>query len=195
MNVDQYIGGIEHAILHLLYSRFFARAMNKTGHLPAACIEPFSALFTQGMVCHETYKNSFGNWLSPEEIQITFDSSGKKVIRCIEKGLQQNDKFIELECNDLCASLQETIIKILSEKVLNAVKITGVNNIVFGGGVSANSGIRNYFEQHKEKLNIFFPKIEYTTDNAAMIAMVGYLKYKENKFSNLKLSSKARYKF
>ena len=67
-------------------------------------------------------------------------------------------------------------------------------NCCFGGGVSANSGIRNYFEQHKEKLNIFFPKIEYTTDNAAMIAMVGYLKYKENKFSNLKLSSKARYK-
>jgi leucyl-tRNA synthetase len=70
MNVDQYIGGIEHAILHLLYSRFFARAMHRTGHLPAGSIEPFDALFTQGMVVHETYRAADGRWLTPDEVTV-----------------------------------------------------------------------------------------------------------------------------
>jgi leucyl-tRNA synthetase len=71
MNVDQYIGGIEHAILHLLYSRFFARAMHRTGHLPAKCVEPFGALFTQGMVVHETYRAANGRWLTPDEVTLS----------------------------------------------------------------------------------------------------------------------------
>lgn len=67
MGVDQYIGGIEHAILHLLYSRFFTRAMRKTGHININ--EPFSSLFTQGMVIHETYKTVGGSWVSPADVQ------------------------------------------------------------------------------------------------------------------------------
>jgi len=86
MNVDQYIGGIEHAILHLLYSRFFARAMNITGHLSKEFLEPFSALFTQGMVCHETYKDLRGNWLSPDEIETFVNDSGVKVVKCLKDG-------------------------------------------------------------------------------------------------------------
>jgi leucyl-tRNA synthetase len=65
--VDQYIGGIEHAILHLLYARYFTRAMSKLGMVKVA--EPFAGLFTQGMVCHETYKDEAGNWVSPDEIE------------------------------------------------------------------------------------------------------------------------------
>ena len=66
MPVDQYIGGVEHAILHLLYSRFFMRAINLNDE-KIDIKEPFKGLFTQGMVCHETYKNQKGTWLSPEE--------------------------------------------------------------------------------------------------------------------------------
>ncbi len=67
--VDQYIGGVEHAILHLLYSRFFTRAMKKTGHVNLE--EPFKGLFTQGMVVHETYRDSDGSWLSPTDVVIS----------------------------------------------------------------------------------------------------------------------------
>jgi leucyl-tRNA synthetase len=64
--VDQYVGGIEHAILHLLYARFFTRALEKTGHVSVQ--EPFAGLFTQGMVTHESYKDHEGNWLYPDEV-------------------------------------------------------------------------------------------------------------------------------
>jgi len=73
--VDQYIGGVEHAILHLLYARFYSRAMEKTGHLGLQ--EPFAGLFTQGMVTHETYQAEDGSWLTPEEIEISADDAGR----------------------------------------------------------------------------------------------------------------------
>ena len=66
MPVDQYIGGVEHAILHLLYARFFTRAIEKCGHIGVS--EPFEGLFTQGMVCHETYRDPEGTWLEPTEV-------------------------------------------------------------------------------------------------------------------------------
>ncbi|MGB7888664.1 MAG: leucine--tRNA ligase [Xanthobacteraceae bacterium] len=76
MPVDQYIGGIEHAILHLLYSRFFTRAMKMTGHVGLE--EPFAGLFTQGMVVHETYRTKNGDWVAPAEVKIEAEGDARR---------------------------------------------------------------------------------------------------------------------
>ena len=78
MPVDQYIGGVEHAILHLLYSRFFTRAMKATGHI--GMDEPFAGMFTQGMVVHETYQKADGSYVTPAEVRIEAGGNGKRAI-------------------------------------------------------------------------------------------------------------------
>jgi leucyl-tRNA synthetase len=80
--VDQYIGGIEHAILHLLYSRFYSRAMQATGHCDVK--EPFAGLFTQGMVVHETYRDAAGKWVAPAEVRIEGGAGGRKAFALVD---------------------------------------------------------------------------------------------------------------
>jgi leucyl-tRNA synthetase len=103
MPVDQYVGGIEHAILHLLYARFFTRALNDAGLMNMKSGEPFAGLFTQGMVTHETYKSADGKWLSPEEVDLRKDgavemSTGKPVsVGAIEKMSKSKKNVVDLD--------------------------------------------------------------------------------------------------
>ena len=129
---------------------------------------------------------------------LNYSFSGLKTgfMRFIQKEKNNNDDFISNELENLCASLQSTIVEILFEKIILATKQTGINKVVFGGGVSCNSGIIEKFKQNEiiENYKSYFPKFEYTTDNAAMIAMVGYLKYNNKDFSSLEKSAQARFK-
>ena len=97
--VDQYIGGIEHAILHLLYSRFFTRGLNSMGHL--ATPEPFAGLFTQGMVQHASYKAQDGRWLSPEEVEATPDGGAAEKATGLAVTVSRNDKMSKSKRNTI----------------------------------------------------------------------------------------------
>ena len=129
---------------------------------------------------------------------LNYSFSGLKTgfMRYVQKEKKNNDNFVSDELENLCASLQNTIVEILFEKIVLAIKQTGINKVVFGGGVSCNRGIIKKFKQNEniENYMSYFPKFEYTTDNAAMIAMVGFLKYNNNDFSTLEKSAQARFK-
>lgn len=102
----------------------------------------------------------------------------------LRDNLKENENFIEENLNDLCASIQHTIIEILLGKLKRAAKETGVKEITIAGGVSANSGLRNELKETalKYRWNVIIPKFEYTMDNAAMIAITGYYKYLNKEF-------------
>lgn len=135
----------------------------------------------------------------PKVGDLDFSFSGLKtaVLYFIQKEVKSNPNFIEENLADICASIQFTIVDYLMDKVKNAVKATGIKEIAIGGGVSANSGIRNALQEAQQKYGwkTYIPRFEFCTDNAAMIAIVGELKYKNNDFTKLSIGSKARMEF
>ena len=116
---------------------------------------------------------------------LDFSFSGLKtsVLYFLREQQDKNADFIKTNLYDLCASIQQAIVTILNEKVNAALSQTGLNQLVLGGGVSANSGLRKALE--KTEATVFLPPLPYTTDNAAMIAMAGYLKYMDQQIDTL----------
>ncbi len=135
----------------------------------------------------------------PKVDGLNFSFSGLKtqILYFIQKNVKENPNFIEENKADICASIQNIIIEILMEKVKMAVAQTGITQVAIGGGVSANSGIRATLKAAESKYGwkTFIPKFEYTTDNAAMIGIVGYYKFLEEQFNDTSIVSKARIEF
>lgn len=133
----------------------------------------------------------------PKVKDLNFSFSGLKtsILYFIQRETQKDPNFIKNNLNDICASIQYTIVAILMDKLKKAVKQTDIKQIAVGGGVSANSGIRNALKnaEKNDKWSTYIPKFEYCTDNAAMIGIVGYYKYKGEMFSKQDISAKARY--
>jgi N6-L-threonylcarbamoyladenine synthase len=128
---------------------------------------------------------------------LNFSFSGLKtsVLYFLQKKTKEDPDFIANNLEDLCASFQFKVVDILISKLKKAVKETNIKEIAIGGGVSANSGIRNALIDQQEKSDwvAHIPKFEYCTDNAAMIGIVGYHKFLKNQFTSLATASKARY--
>ena len=133
----------------------------------------------------------------PRVDELNFSFSGLKtgILYFIQREVKKNPNFISENLNDICASIQFTVIQILMDKLKKAVKQTDVKRIAIGGGVSANSGIRKALQDSEKQYGwtTYIPKFEYCTDNAAMIGIVGYLKYKESRFTEQSVTAKARY--
>jgi len=130
-----------------------------------------------------------------ENYDYSFSGIKTSVLYFMQKEVRKNPDFIKENLNDLCASVQKSIIEILMNKLEKAAQDLNVNKVAIAGGVSANSALRKAMEDNKEKLgwSIFIPKFEYTTDNAAMIAMVAKLKFERGEFTDLRTSATAKY--
>ncbi len=135
----------------------------------------------------------------PKVPGLDFSFSGLKtqILYFVQKNVEKDPEFLQRNIDDVCASVQYTIVEILMEKLKMAVEQTGIRQVAIGGGVSANSGIRDAIRQAEVDLGwkTFIPKFEYTTDNAAMIGIVGYYKFLSGQFETADTVSSARIAF
>ena len=132
----------------------------------------------------------------PKVFNLNYSFSGLKtgVLYFLKNELQKNKNFIQENLYDICASVQKTIVDILLINLNKAIKQTGIKDIAIAGGVSANSELRKRLTNLSSDYNIFIPKMEYCTDNAAMIAIAGYYKYLQQDFASQNVTPNARMK-
>lgn len=137
------------------------------------------------------------NFPEPKVDGLNFSFSGLKtsILYFIQKETKSNPNFVQDNLEDLCASIQKKIVDILLNKLIQAAEQNQIQHLAIAGGVSANSELRYRLKAIEKEKNwkVYIPKFEYTTDNAAMIAMVGQLKYNENKFTNIDSKSISKY--
>lgn len=134
----------------------------------------------------------------PQVPDLNFSFSGLKtsILYFLQRETEQDPGFIAKNRADICASIQQTIVTILMQKLRKAVQKTGITHIAIGGGVSANSGVRNALAKAREQdgWTPYIPPMEYCTDNAAMIGIVGHFKYLKGAFADLSVRAQARYR-
>jgi N6-L-threonylcarbamoyladenine synthase len=130
-----------------------------------------------------------------EGLDFSFSGLKTSILYFVQRETAKNPDFIKDNLRDICASIQKTIVWILMDKLKKAAQRTGIDQIAIGGGVSANSAIRMALKdaERKQGWTTYIPKFEYCTDNAAMIGIVGYLKFKKARFANQGVTAKARY--
>ncbi|MDR2206031.1 MAG: tRNA (adenosine(37)-N6)-threonylcarbamoyltransferase complex transferase subunit TsaD [Flavobacteriaceae bacterium] len=193
-----------HTMIVLVNDYFDMKILGKT--IDDAAGEAFDKIgkilnldYPAGAIIDKLAKNGNENafkFSKPKVADYDYSFSGIKtsVLYFIQKETKKNPNFIKENLNDLAASVQKTIVDVLMEKLEKAAKELKINEIAISGGVSANSKLREAMMQNHEKLgwNIFIPKFEYTTDNAAMIAMTAKLKFDRKEFSDLQVKARAR---
>ena len=130
---------------------------------------------------------------------LDFSFSGLKtnILRFLEKNIRENPDFVRDNLADICASVQERIVSILLHKLEKAARQTGIGELALAGGVSANSGLRKglYALAHRRQWNAYVPKLEYCTDNAAMVAMAGYFKWRAGRFAGQEVAAEPHLPF